>query len=90
MFKPEVIAAVAEDTMQTKTDVERTINSLLDTISGQLAKGNEVAFVGFGTFSVKNRAARDGRNPQTGQTIKIAASNVPVFKPGSKLKDAVN
>lgn len=90
MFKPEVIAAVAEDTMLSKTDVERTINSLLETISGQLAKGNEVVFVGFGTFSVKNRAARDGRNPQTGQTIKIAASNVPSFKPGSKLKDAVD
>lgn len=90
MRKPDLIAAIAEDTMQSKTEVERTVNSLLETISAELAKGNEVALIGFGTFSVKKRAARDGRNPQTGQTIKIAEANLPAFKAGSKLKDAVN
>lgn len=90
MRKPELIAAIADDTQQTKTEVERTLNSFMDVVSAQLAKGEEVALIGFGTFSVKKRQARDGRNPQTGETIKIAAATIPGFKPGSKLKDAVN
>jgi DNA-binding protein HU-beta len=62
----------------------------VDNVTDALKKGDQVALVGFGTFMVKHRAARNGRNPQTGQTIEIAASNVPSFKPGKALKDAVN
>ncbi|MBA1280317.1 HU family DNA-binding protein [Stutzerimonas stutzeri] len=90
MRKPELIAAIASDTLQSKTEVERTVNSFLDVISKQLAAGNEVALMGFGTFSVKKRPARQGRNPQTGEPMQIAASTVPAFKAGNSLKSAVN
>ncbi|MCF6783750.1 HU family DNA-binding protein [Stutzerimonas stutzeri] len=90
MRKPELIAAIASDTHQTKTEVERTLNSFLDVVTSQLAKGEDVALVGFGTFTVKKREAREGRNPQTGKPITIAAAQVPVFKAGSTLKSAVN
>ncbi|MBF6615523.1 MAG: HU family DNA-binding protein [Candidimonas sp.] len=90
MRKPELIAAIANDTQQTKTEVERTLNSFLEVVSSELAKGSDVALVGFGTFSVKKREAREGRNPQTGKPMTIAAARVPVFKAGSTLKGAVN
>lgn len=90
MRKPELIAAIANDTNQSKAEVERTVNSLLDVITMQLAKGEDVALIGFGTFTVKKRAAREGRNPQTGKPMQIAATSVPAFKPGSGLKNAVN
>lgn len=90
MRKPDLIAAIAAETLQPKTEVERTVNSLLEVITSEMAKGGEVVLMGFGTFAVKERAAREGRNPQTGATMTIAASKVPGFKAGSKLKDAVN
>lgn len=90
MRKPELIAAIVNDTQQPRRDVERTVNSLLEVITAELAKGGDVALIGFGTFSIKKREARDGRNPQTGEPMKIAAAKLPAFKAGSKLKDAVS
>ena len=90
MRKPELIAAIAADSLQSKTEVERTLNSFIEVITKELAAGGEVALMGFGTFQVKNREAREGRNPQTGAKMAIAASKVPGFKAGSKLKEALN
>ena len=73
----------------TKKQAAEAVNTVFDSIKGALAKGEKVSLVGFGTFSVKKRAAREGRNPRTGATIKIAAKKVPVFKAGKGLKDAV-
>jgi len=90
MNKAELIDAVADEANLSKADAGRAIDAVVDSISSALAKGQQVSIVGFGTFSVKHRAARSGRNPRTGETIKIAASNVPGFKAGKALKDAVN
>ncbi len=89
MTKGELVAAIAEDTGLTKTDSERALNSFVDTVKTTLKKGGDVSLVGFGTFSTSKRKARMGRNPQTGEEIKIAAATVPKFKAGKGLKDAV-
>ena len=90
MNKAELIDAVAADANLSKADAGRAVDAVVDSISSALSKGQQVSVVGFGTFSVKHRAARSGRNPRTGETIQIAASNVPGFKAGKALKDAVN
>ncbi|MCP1727080.1 DNA-binding protein HU-beta [Natronospira proteinivora] len=90
MNKQELIEAVAASADLSKADATRAVDSVVDTVTQTLKKGDQVTLVGFGTFSVKERAARTGRNPQTGQTIQIAASKVPGFKAGKALKDAVN
>ena len=90
MNKAELIDAVAAEANLSKADAGRAVDAVVDSISSALGKGQQVSVVGFGTFSVKHRAARAGRNPRTGETIQIAASNVPGFKAGKALKDAVN
>ena len=90
MKKSELVEAVATATGLTKADATRAIDATFATITGALKKGNKVPLVGFGTFAVSKRAAREGRNPQTGETVKIAARNAVTFKAGSALKDAVN
>jgi DNA-binding protein HU-beta len=90
MNKAELIDAVASASNLSKADASRAVDAIVDTVSKALKKGQQVSVVGFGTFSVKHRAARSGRNPRTGETIQIAASNVPGFKAGKALKDAVN
>jgi DNA-binding protein HU-beta len=90
MNKSELIQAISEKADLNKAVSEKALNSMIEVISEQLSKGETVALVGFGTFQVSERAARKGRNPQTGQEIDIAASKNPVFKPGKGLKDAVN
>ena len=90
MNKSELIDAIAAAADLSKADAGRALDATIDAISGALKKGDAVSLVGFGTFQVKERAAREGRNPQTGATIKIAAAKVPGFKAGKALKDAVN
>ena len=90
MNKTELIAAVAEQSGLSKKDAEKAISALVESISETLAKGEKIQLVGFGTFEVRERAAREGVNPRTGDKIKIAASKAPVFKAGKALKDAVN
>jgi len=90
MNKADLIEAVADSADLSKADATRAVDAVLDSITGALKQGNTVSLVGFGTFSVKHRAARQGRNPRTGETIQISASNVPGFKAGKALKDAVN
>ena len=90
MNKAELIDAVASEANLSKADAGRAVDAVVDSIASALSKGQQVSVVGFGTFSVKHRAARAGRNPRTGETIQIAASNVPGFKAGKALKDAVN
>ncbi len=90
MNKAELIDAVAEATEMSRADAEKTTNAVLDSIIDALSKGDQVSLVGFGTFSVRERAARTGRNPQTGETIQIKASKSPGFKAGKAFKDAVN
>jgi DNA-binding protein HU-beta len=90
MNKTELTDAVAEATDLTKADAARAVDAVLGTITDTLAAGDQVGIVGFGTFLVRERAARTGRNPQTGAEIQIAAAKVPAFKPGKALKDAVN
>ena len=90
MNKGDLIDAVADAADISKADATKAVDAVLDSITGCLKKGDSVSLVGFGTFSVKHRAARMGRNPQTGAEIPIAASNVPSFKAGKGLKDAVN
>lgn len=89
MNKAELIAAAAEQAGLSKKDTEAVVNAAIDTIIDCLKKGDKVQLVGFGAFEVKERAERIGRNPRTKEQIKIAASRVPVFKPGKALKDAV-
>ncbi|MEW5761847.1 MAG: HU family DNA-binding protein [Bacillota bacterium] len=89
MNKAELVSAVAEKTDLTKKDVEKAVTALLDSIGDALARGDRVQLVGFGTFEVRERAARKGRNPQTGEEIDIAASRVPVFKAGKALREVV-
>ena len=90
MNKSDLVAAVAAKTGSTKKDAEASINAFVDTVSGALVKGDKVQLVGFGSFEVRKRAARKGRNPQTKEEIKIPASKAPVFKAGKALKDLVN
>jgi DNA-binding protein HU-beta len=90
MNKGELVDAVAGSSGLSRADAAKAVDAMLDAISGTLANGGSVSLVGFGTFSVKARAARMGRNPRTGEAIQIAASNVPGFKAGKGLKDAVN
>ncbi|MDE5415363.1 MULTISPECIES: HU family DNA-binding protein [Alkalihalobacterium] len=89
MNKTELINAVAEHSELTKKDVSTCVNSLFEVISDTLAKGESIQIIGFGNFEVRERAARKGRNPQTGEEIEIAASKTPAFKAGKQLKDAV-
>ena len=89
MTKEELVAKAAQDAGITKTQAATALKSILGSIEGALSKGDKVSLVGFGTFSVSRRAAREGRNPATGQAIKIPAANVPKFKAGKKLKSAV-
>ena len=90
MNKSELINAIAEHGNLSKADAGRSLDALIKTIETTLKAGDSITLVGFGTFDVKARAERTGRNPQTGQEITIAATNVPSFKPGKGLKDAVN
>ena len=90
MTKTDLIAAVAEKTGLKKKDAEAAVSAVLSTVAENLAKGEKVSLVGFGTFEVKERAERDGRNPSTGESIKIAASKRPVFTAGKALKEKVN
>jgi len=90
MTKPEFIAAVAAKAGCTKADAEKIVNASLESITETLAKGEDIQFIGFGNFEVKERAAREGINPRTKEKITIAAKKAVSFKPGKKLKDAVN
>ncbi len=90
MNKGDLIEAVANDAGLSKADAARAVDAVIGAITGTLQSGGQVSLVGFGTFSVKQRAARQGRNPRTGETIQIKASKVPGFKAGKALKDAVN
>ena len=90
MNKAELIAAVAAAAEISKKDAEIAVTATLDTITAALKEGDKVQLVGFGSFEVKKRAARTGRNPQTGETIEIAAAKLPVFKAGKALKDAID
>lgn len=89
MNKTELAAAVAKEAKLSKKDAEAAVNATIDAIKKALKKGDKVQLIGFGTFEVRKRAARTGRNPQTGKEIKIKASKVPAFKAGAALKDAV-
>lgn len=90
MKKSEILEALAEKTGESKAAVERVYNATFDLIKDELSKGNKVSVAGFGTFKISERSARDGRNPQTGETIKIAASKGVSFKAGTELKSVVN
>lgn len=87
--KGELVDAVAEKTDMSKKDVASVLEAILDTTTEEMRKGNKVTLTGFGTFKTNKRAARQGRNPQTGETIQIAAATVPKFSAGKGLKDAV-
>jgi DNA-binding protein HU-beta len=88
--KADLVNAMAEKAGLSKSDAEEALKAFIETVTGALKSGDKVALVGFGTFSVGERAARTGQNPQTGQKIEIAAAKVPKFKAGKALKDAVN
>ena len=90
MNKVELAAAIANETGLTKKDSEAAVKAFVEVVTNELKKGEKVQLVGFGTFEVAERAAREGRNPQTGKTMKIKASKAPKFKAGKALKDAVN
>ena len=90
MNKTELVDAVAGSADLSKASAARAVAAALAAISGSLAQGDQVALIGFGTFLVRDRAARTGRNPRTGESIEIAAAKIPAFKPGKALKDAVN
>ncbi len=90
MNKNELIDSIAAEADLSKASAGRALDAAINAITDALSKGDTVSLVGFGTFAVKARNARDGRNPRTGETIKIAASNTPGFKAGKALKDAVN
>ncbi len=89
MTKAELIGAMAKDAKITKTAAEKALNACAKAVTGALKKGDKITLTGFGTFSVARRKARKGRNPRTGQEIKIPASKVARFKPGNKLRSAV-
>ena len=90
MNKSQLIDKIAVDADISKAAAGRALDSLIDAVTGALSDNDSVALVGFGTFSVRERAARTGRNPQTGETIAIDAARIPTFKAGKALKDAVN
>ncbi|CBL45239.1 Histone-like bacterial dna-binding protein [gamma proteobacterium HdN1] len=90
MNKSELIDAIAASADIPKAQASRALDAVITSVTDALKKDEQVALVGFGTFSVKDRAARSGRNPQTGETIDIPAAKIPSFKPGKALKDAVN
>ncbi len=90
MNKAELIAAIAAKTGETKKTAEKLVNAFVETVTEALTEGDKVQLVGFGSFEVRKRAARKGRNPQTKEEIKIPASKAPVFKAGKALKDLVN
>ena len=87
--KQDVVKAVADATGSSIAEANKAVDAVIDCIKGSLAAGESVGLIGFGTFEVRERAAREGRNPQTGATIKIAAKKVPAFKAGKGLRDAV-
>ncbi len=90
MNKAELVAAIAAKTELSKKDSEKALKAFIDVVSEELKKGEKVQLVGFGTFEVAKRAARTGRNPQTGKEMKIEASKAPKFKAGKSLKDEIN
>ena len=90
MNKTELVAEIAKKANISKKDAESALKAFTDTVGAQLKKGDKIQLVGFGTFEVAKRAAREGRNPQTGATMEIAASKAPKFKAGKALKDLVN
>ncbi len=90
MNKNELVTSMAEKTGMKKTEVEKVLKAFTDTVATELKKGEKIQLVGFGTFEVAERPAREGRNPRTGETMKIAASKAPKFKAGKALKDAIN
>ena len=90
MNKTELIAAVAEKAEISKKDAEKAVKAFTDAVAEELAKGGKVQLVGFGNFEVSEGPAREGRNPRTGETMTIAASKTPKFKPGKALKDEIN
>jgi len=90
MNKTDLINAVADASGLSKGDAGSAVEAVMSSISGALSAGDSVALIGFGTFSVKSRSARVGRNPRTGEAIQIKASKIPAFKAGKALKDAVN
>ena len=90
MNKTELVAAVAEQAALSKKDAEKAISAFIDVVTETLKAGDKVQLVGFGTFEVREREARTGKNPRTGEAIEIAASKAPAFKAGRGLKDAVN
>ncbi len=90
MNRKELVDAIADKTGATKKDVDDILSGFIDAVKDELKSGGSVSLVGFGTFKVNARAAREGRNPQTGESIKIAARKVPAFKAGKDLKDSVN
>ena len=90
MNKTELVAAMSEQTNLSKKDAEAALKAFIDVVSEELKKGEKVQLVGFGTFEVSERAAREGRNPQTGETMEIKASKTPKFKAGKALKDMMN
>lgn len=89
MNKTELVAAIADEA-DSKKDAEKALKAFTDVVGEELKKGGKIQLVGFGTFEVSERAAREGRNPQTGKAMKIAASKAPKFKAGKALKDLVN
>jgi len=88
--KEELIDAIAKDASLSKAAAGQALNAVLNAITGALTAGDKVTLVGFGTFETRERAAREGRNPQTGETIQISAKKVPVWTPGKALKDSVS
>ena len=90
MTKPELVKAVAEAAGIANKDADKAVNAMIASITKELSDGGKVQLIGFGTFEVSERSARQGRNPQTGETVQIAASKAPKFKAGKALKDAVN
>ncbi len=90
MNKAELVTAIAEKTELSKKDSEKALKAFIDVVTEELVKGEKIQLVGFGTFEVTERAAREGRNPQTGETMSIAASKAPRFKAGKALKDVIN
>ena len=90
LTKQDIVGAVAEATESSNAEANRAVDAVIGFIKNSLAKGESVGIIGFGTFEVRERAAREGRNPQTGATIKIGAKKVPAFKAGKGLRDAVN
>ena len=90
MKKSELVDAVAEEAGITKADATKAIDAFTKVVTNELSKGNKIPLVGFGTFDVSERAAREGRNPRTGETVQIAARKAVTFKAGAALKDAVN